>query len=186
MPNSFVVLPGSSSNTNQSSATTKTKKIRRVLGIDPGLASTGWGVIDYIDNRYRHIAHGTIETKSKTPHEIRLLEIYNTISSVIAKFSPTEAGMEALYFAKNVTSALPVAESRGVVLLCLAQNALSVCEYSPLSIKQAVVGSAKAEKSHVQHYVKLLLGLSEIPRPDHAADALAAAITKIHNTMTLK
>lgn len=150
---------------------------RRILGIDPGLASTGWGIIDVCGSHLVHIAHGVIETSSQTPHQIRLLDIYNHILAVLREYAPSEASMEALYFAKNVTSGLVVAEARGVVTLCLAQNAVPLAEYSPLSIKQSVVGSAKAEKKHVQQYVKLLLGLQQVPKPDHAADALAAAIT---------
>lgn len=155
---------------------------RRILGIDPGLASTGWGVIDVSASRMIHIAHGVIETTNQMKHQIRLLEIYNRVLAVLREYEPTEAGMEALYFAKNVTSGLAVAEARGVVTLCLTQNTVPLYEYSPLSIKQCVVGSARAEKKHVQQYVKILLGLAEIPRPDHAADALAAAITHNMNT----
>lgn len=155
--------------------------MRRILGIDPGLASTGWGVIDVNGNRLAYVAHGCIETNKDEIHAVRLLAIYNRILAVVQEFRPSEACMESLYFAKNVTSALSVAEARGVVSLCFAQNNIPLTEYSPLSIKQCVVGSARAEKKHVQSYVKLLLGLAEEPRPDHAADALAAAITHVHS-----
>lgn len=157
------------------------KTTRRVLGIDPGLASTGWGVIDTNGSRFVHLAHGVIETDAETPHEMRLLKIYNFINKIILDFCPTEAGMETLYFAKNASSALSVAEARGVVTLALAQCAVPLGEYTPLTIKQCVVGSAKAEKKHVQEYIKLLLGLDAVPKPDHAADALAAAITHVHH-----
>lgn len=160
-------------------------KKRRILGIDPGLASTGWGVVDIQGNRMVHVAHGVIETAAKENHQIRLLAIYNNLLAVLRRFEPTEAGMESLYFAKNVTSGLAVAEARGVVILCLAQNTVPLAEYSPLSIKQCVVGSARAEKKHVQQYVKLLLGLPQIPKPDHAADALAAAITHFNSGVIL-
>lgn len=160
-------------------------KIRKVLGIDPGLASTGWGIIHVDGNRFKYIAHGVIETDSKEKHQQRLLKIYTNLTNVILEYKPTEAGMETLYFAKNVTSALSVAEARGVVTLCLAQNVISLGEYTPLTIKQCVVGSAKAQKKHVQEYVKLLLGLSTIPKPDHAADALAAAITHVHSSFKM-
>lgn len=153
-----------------------------ILGIDPGLASTGWGVIDSDGTRFRLISYGCIETDSKQNHSLRLLEIYNKILAVINEFKPDQASMETLYFAKNVTSALGVSEARGVVSLCLAQNAISLTEYSPNTIKQSVSGTATADKSLVQRCVKMLLGLQEIPKPDHAADAIAAAITHVNST----
>lgn len=153
-----------------------------ILGIDPGLASTGWGVIDSDGTRFRLISYGCIETDSKQNHSLRLLEIYNKILAVINEFNPDQASMETLYFAKNVTSALGVSEARGVVSLCLAQNAIPLTEYSPNTIKQSVSGTATADKSLVQRCVKMLLGLQEIPKPDHAADAIAAAITHVNST----
>lgn len=153
-----------------------------ILGIDPGLASTGWGVIDSDGTRFRLISYGCIETDSKQNHSLRLLEIYNKILAVINEFKPDQASMETLYFAKNVTSALGVSEARGVVSLCLAQNAIPLTEYSPNTIKQSVSGTATADKSLVQRCVKMLLGLQEIPKPDHAADAIAAAITHVNST----
>ena len=180
MKEGFVSLPGEIAAEGSDSNNTT----RRILGIDPGFASTGWGIIDVCGNRYRHVAHGTIETSSKTPHQLRLLEIYNRMEALVLEYKPAEAGMESLYFAKNVTSAMAVSEARGVVILCLAQNAVALSEFSPLSIKQCVVGSARAEKKHIQEYVKLLLGLDEIPKPDHAADALAAAITYVHSNVS--
>lgn len=153
-----------------------------ILGIDPGLASTGWGVIDSDGNRFRLISYGCIETDSKQNHSLRLLEIYNKILAVINEFKPDQASMETLYFAKNVTSALGVSEARGVVSLCLAQNAIPLTEYSPNTIKQSVSGTATADKALVQKCVKMLLGLQEIPKPDHAADAIAAAITHVNST----
>ena len=153
-----------------------------ILGIDPGLASTGWGIIDSDGTRFRLISYGCIETDSKQNHSLRLLEIYNKILAVINEFNPDQASIETLYFAKNVTSALGVSEARGVVSLCLAQNAIPLTEYSPNTIKQSVSGTATADKSLVQRCVKMLLGLQEIPKPDHAADAIAAAITHVNST----
>ena len=153
-----------------------------ILGIDPGLASTGWGVIDSDGTRFKLISYGCIETDSKQNHSLRLLEIYNKILAVINEFNPDQASMETLYFAKNVTSALGVSEARGVVSLCLAQNAIPLTEYSPNTIKQSVSGTATADKALVQKCVKMLLGLQEIPKPDHAADAIAAAITHVNST----
>ena len=156
------------------------KKIRRILGIDPGLANTGFGVIDFYNGRYRMVSYGAITTESAEPHSQRLLTIYNRLCAVIDEFKPTEAGMETLYFAKNVSSAMGVSEARGVVSLCFAQHCIELAEYTPNQIKKAVSGNTTADKELVQKYVQLLLGLSEVPSPDHAADALACAITHVH------
>lgn len=154
--------------------------IRRILGIDPGLASTGWGIIDFKANRYRLVKYGVVETGADEPHGQRLMVIYNRLVAVIEEFRPDECGMETLYFAKNATSAMAVAEARGVVTLALAQHCIPLFEYTPNTIKQSVTGSVKADKKLVQNYVKLILGLETVPKPDHAADALAAAVTRIH------
>ncbi|MBQ0167814.1 MAG: crossover junction endodeoxyribonuclease RuvC [Treponema sp.] len=154
--------------------------MRRILGIDPGLASTGWGVIDFKANRYRLVKYGVVETGADEPHGQRLTAIYNRLVAVIEEFRPDECGMETLYFAKNATSAMAVAEARGVVTLALAQHCIPLFEYTPNTIKQSVTGSVKADKKLVQNYVKLILGLEAVPKPDHAADALAVAITRLH------
>lgn len=153
------------------------KKSRRVLGIDPGLAHTGWGVVDCSENRFRLVKYGVIETLASDTHATRLLKIYNSLLQVIDEFRPDEAAMETLYFAKNVSSAMGVAEARGVVTLCLAQQNIPLGEYKPNQIKQSVTGNGFADKELVERYVQLLLGLSAPPKPDHAADALAGAIT---------
>lgn len=178
MGTKFEPLPGSV-NVNEISP----KNIRRVLGIDPGLANTGFGIVDFVNGRYRMVSYGCITTNANEPHGERLMKIYSNLCAVIDEFKPTEAGMETLYFAKNVTSAMSVAEARGVVTLCLAQHGIKLGEYQPNQIKQAVTGSTRADKKLVQSYVKLLLGLEVQPKPDHAADALAGAITHIHNVM---
>lgn len=172
---SFNSLPGSKNSGNISS-----KQIRRVLGIDPGLANTGFGVVDYVNGRYRMVSYGCITTKSEEPHGQRLMKIYSHLCAIIDEFRPTEAAMESLYFAKNAASAMMVSEAKGVVSLCLAQHGLDLHEYRPVQIKQAVSGSQSADKELVQNYVKLLLGLEVVPKPDHAADALAGAITHLH------
>ncbi len=171
----FEPLPGSENVTS-----INTKSIRRVIGIDPGLANTGFGVVDFVNGRYRMVSYGCITTPAHTPHGERLLTIYNRLSAVINEFKPTEAGMETLYFAKNVSSAMGVSEARGVVTLLLTQNCIKLGEYRPVQIKQAVTGSQNADKELVEKYVQILLGLKEIPKPDHAADALAGAITHLH------
>ncbi|MDR2509851.1 MAG: crossover junction endodeoxyribonuclease RuvC [Spirochaetaceae bacterium] len=149
---------------------------QRILGVDPGLASSGWGIVEKRQNRLRHIAHGCIETSAGRKQPERLLHIYRELRSVIETWQPEAGAIEELYFAKNVKSALPVAHARGVLCLAMAESGLNVFEYSPLAIKQAVTGTGGAEKHQVQHMVKLLLALQDIPRPDHAADALSAAI----------
>lgn len=153
---------------------------RVVIGIDPGLASTGFGLVEATGNRLTYITHGVIETSPKETHQARLLKIFRELSDVLDRFLPAEAGMETLYFAKNVSSAMAVAEARGVVTLALALRGIPLGEYTPHGIKQAVVGVARADKKQVQESVRILLGLKDTPKPDHAADALAAAITRIH------
>ena len=157
----------------------------RVIGIDPGLAHTGFGVIDAIGNNIRLVSYGVIETPAAEEHGTRLLAIYNRLVSVLLEFKPEQAAMEELYFARNVSSAMSVAEAKGVVTLCLAQNALPLCMYRPNQIKYAVTGTKTADKKTVEQYVKILLNLETEPKPDHAADALAAAITHVFSTSNL-
>lgn len=152
-----------------------------ILGIDPGLANTGWGIIETDGIRFKYVNHGTITTSSKINTTNRLKSIYEQLNSVIEKYNPTQCGVETLYFAKNVSSALPVAQARGVQLLSLGLKSIITGEYTPIQIKQAVVGNGRASKKQVQDMVKLLLKLKEIPKPDHAADALAAAICHVHS-----
>lgn len=153
---------------------------RIVIGIDPGLAATGYGVIAVRGNTCRYLAHGCIETASGDPIGDRLSTIYDRINDIIEEFRPVEAGMEGLYFSKNITSALWVAEAKGVITLALRQRGVMLGEYTPFAIKNAIVGNGRAEKKQVQEMVKLLLGLQSVPKPDHAADALGAAICHVH------
>ncbi len=150
----------------------------RILGIDPGLASVGYGVIESSGGRLRHLDHGCILTRKEEDTGRRLLTIFAAVSDLIEEWAPAVAAMESLYFWKNVSSALPVAEAKGVIRLAFARASVDLVEYSPTAIKQAVSGSARAEKDQVQQMVRLILGLGEIPKPDHAADALAAAICR--------
>ncbi|MDR1104962.1 MAG: crossover junction endodeoxyribonuclease RuvC [Treponema sp.] len=154
---------------------------RRIMGVDPGLASAGWGVIDYVQGRVKYVAHGCIETKAQTPRAERLLFIYLSLKELLETYRPGESAVETLYFGRNVTSAIPVAEARGVISLALAEKGLHVREFTPAQIKQGVVGTARADKVQIQEMVRLILGLSGIPSPDHAADALAAAICCAHS-----
>ncbi len=151
-----------------------------VIGIDPGLANTGYGIISYSQNRFSCIEYGAIVTPPDMTQGERLLHIFDEVSALLKRFKPAEAGIENVYFGKNVTSAITVSQARGVVLLALAQHMVRVSEYAPNAIKKAVTGIALAEKRQVQEAVKIILGLPKIPKPDHAADALAAAITKIN------
>lgn len=152
----------------------------RIIGIDPGLANAGWGIVDVNGNRISYIAHGSIKTESGLPTPLRLKKLFTEIQQIIGEYKPIDGAMETLYFAKNVKSALPVAEARGVLTLGLVMSGLNVGDYTPLQIKQAVVGNGRADKNQVQQMVKLLLGLDKIAKPDHAADALAAAICHVH------
>lgn len=149
----------------------------RVLGIDPGLAIVGWGIIDSEGSKIKYIAHGTIETPAGLPIYKRLLNISLDLQNLINQYKPDEIAMEELFFAKNVKTALQVSAARGC---CIAQCAMytnELYEYTPKQIKQALVGYGGADKKQIQYMVKLLLGLDKIPKPDDAADGLAVAIT---------
>jgi crossover junction endodeoxyribonuclease RuvC len=150
--------------------------MRTVIGIDPGLASTGWGVVKTDGSRFIHVGHGVVTTDPETPLPQRLQKIHDELARVLSKYNPGEAGVEELFFSKNITSAMQVAHARGVVLLTLGQRSIVVGTYSPQHVKQAVIGRGRADKTQVQRLVSVVLGLEEIPGPDHAADALAIAI----------
>jgi crossover junction endodeoxyribonuclease RuvC len=147
-----------------------------ILGIDPGLAIVGYGVVECIGNRYKAIDCGCITTDSKILFPERLKIIYDEMLSLIDKYKPDDVAMEELFFNKNVKTAIKVGQARGVEILAAINKGLDVYEYTPLQIKQSVVGYGRAEKRQVQEMVKLLLNLKEIPKPDDAADALAVAI----------
>jgi crossover junction endodeoxyribonuclease RuvC len=160
----------------------KTSTRRRIIGIDPGLASTGWGIVDYVSGKIRYVDHGNIETKAGRPQAERLFSIMESIRSIIGTYQPAEAAIETLYFGRNVSSAIPVAEARGVVFAVLAEQGLPIQEFRPNAIKQGVTGVSSADKKQVQEMVRIILGLTEIPKPDHAADALGAAICAANNS----
>jgi crossover junction endodeoxyribonuclease RuvC len=161
-----------------------TARGRRILGVDPGLTSVGWGLVEVDGNRVRYIAHGCIETRADRPQAERLFSIYTAFRDVLAAWAPAESAIEKLYFARNVSSALPVAEARGVLCMALAEQGLPVREFTPNAIKQAVTGIARADKAQVQEMVRFILALDRIPRPDHAADALASAICAAHTVFS--
>jgi crossover junction endodeoxyribonuclease RuvC len=141
--------------------------------------------VEYENNRIRYLAHGCIETKPALPRPERLFFIYRQINSVLDTYNPNEAAMETLYFGKNVSSAIAVAEARGVLSLAMAERNLPLAEFTPGMIKKAVVGEAKAGKEQVQEMVRIILGLPVIPEPDHAADALGAAVCAAHGVLKI-
>jgi len=149
----------------------------RILGIDPGTGILGFGIIDSIDGKSKMIDAGVIRTPVKEDHSKRLMMIYDELRSIIEDFKPTILSVEKLFFAQNVTTAMTVAQARGVVLLLGQQYKLELYEYTPLQIKQALTGYGRADKKQMQEMVKIILGLNENPKPDDCADALAAAIT---------
>lgn len=148
----------------------------RILGIDPGTGILGFGIIDYEKNKLQLVDAGVIRTPVHHPDAERLLIIYDELKQLIEEFKPDEMAVEKLFFARNVTTAMTVAQARGVVLLLGQQHKLGLHEFTPLQIKQAVTGYGKADKKQMQEMVRVLLQLKEIPKPDDAADALAAAI----------
>jgi crossover junction endodeoxyribonuclease RuvC len=148
----------------------------RILGVDPGSGATGYGIIDTDGSRHRAVLFGAIKTNPHQAFHERLLKIYSDLSAVLAREKVDAMAIEEVFHATNVQSALKLGQARGVTLLVAAQQGIEVHEYSPLEIKNAVVGYGRAEKSQVQLMVQLILGLAEIPSPDHAADALAIAI----------
>lgn len=149
----------------------------RILGIDPGLATVGWGVIDVINGKPKVISYGVILTpkENKLPERLQIIE--SDLKSLIARFSPEEIALEELFFNNNVTTAINVAQARGVILLTCVKNCKALYEYTPLQIKQALTGYGRAEKKQIQEMVKTFLSLKAIPKPDDAADALAVALT---------
>lgn len=149
----------------------------RILGIDPGTGILGFGVIE-IDKRGKPqlVDAGVIRTPVKEDDAVRLLTIYEELTDIIMNTKPDVMSVEKLFFVQNVTTAMTVSQARGVVLLAGMQNQLSIAEYTPLQIKQALTGYGRAEKKQIQEMVRVILGLKEVPKPDDAADALAAAI----------
>ena len=147
-----------------------------ILGIDPGLAHTGWGVVETRGPLARARAYGCVTTTSEEPIDVRLGRIYDQIASVIETYHPEHLAIEGIYFGENTRSAIATAQARGVAIVACARGGLSVGEYTPMQIKQAVVGTGSADKHQVTYMVRSILALDHDPRPDHAADALAVAV----------
>ncbi|MDL2341710.1 MAG: crossover junction endodeoxyribonuclease RuvC [Patescibacteria group bacterium] len=149
----------------------------RILGIDPGTGILGFGVIDVVKGKPQLVDAGVIRTPVNEDDAVRLLTIYEELTEIIKLNKPEVMSVEKLFFARNVTTAMTVSQARGVVLLCGMQSGMSIAEYTPMQIKQAITGYGKADKKQMQEMVRVILQLKEIPKPDDAADALAAAIT---------
>jgi len=153
-----------------------------VLGIDPGIAITGFGLVrELADNSIVAVDYGVISTPANRSIPARLQQIYREVRKIVERHNPTTSGIEKLLFGKNVTTAMAVGQARGVTLLAMADMGLEIAEYTPATVKEAVAGYGNASKSQVQEMVRLLLNLDEIPRPDDAADALAVAITHLNS-----
>ena len=152
----------------------------RILGIDPGSHTIGYGLIVYDSGRYTAESFGTIQVPPKTPQPITLASIYTDMTELLAQIQPDVMVVEQLFFFKNVSTAMTVAQARGVIVLTGQQAGLELAEYTPLQVKMTLTGYGRAQKKEVQEMVKDLLNLDKIPRPDDAADALAVAITHAH------
>ena len=154
-----------------------------VLGIDPGTAITGYGLVRQAErgDSLQVVAYGVITTPPDWPMPTRLQKIYRELTALVREHRPTDGAVEQLFFSRNVKTALAVGQARGVALLALADGGVVIHEYTPLEVKQSVVGYGRAEKAQVQELVKLILGLEAVPQPDDAADALAIAICHLHS-----
>lgn len=150
--------------------------IMRILGIDPGIAIVGYGVVDKEANRYKTVAYDAVTTRAHTPLEERLQLVYKGIDEIIKLYKPDAMSIEELFFNSNAKTAVAVGQARGVILLAAVQNNLPVYEYTPLQVKQALTGYGRASKAQIQQMMKSILGLSSVPKPDDVADALAIAV----------
>ena len=153
----------------------------RIIGIDPGYAIVGYGIIDYNSNHFSVVDYGAVTTKAHTPFDSRLSTIYDGLTQLISMYKPDAMSIEKLFFNTNTTTAIDVAQARGVIVLAAAQGGLDIAEYTPLQVKQSVVGYGRAEKKQVQEMTRLMLNLKSVPKPDDTADALALAICHAHS-----
>ena len=151
-----------------------------ILGIDPGFAIVGWGVIEYSGSRFKVLGYGSVETPAHIPMEERLLMINNGIKQLVETYHPDVMAVEELFFNTNITTGIRVAEARGVIIMCAHSLGVKIFEYTPLQVKQAVVGYGRAEKKQVIAMVTRLLNLEKPPKPDDTADALAIAVCHAH------
>jgi len=153
----------------------------RIMGIDPGLANTGYGIIDSVGQKSRLVTAGDVVTRAEDPLPKRLQTIHDRLAAVIREWSPEVVAVETLFFCTNVRTAIAVAQARGVALLATAGSGIPVAEYSPLEIKLAIAGSGKATKEQMQKMVRAILALAELPKTSHTADALAVALCHAHS-----
>ena len=153
----------------------------RIIGIDPGYAIMGWGILDLKGNKFSVVDYGSITTDAGVEAPKRLQHIYAELVAIIAKYQPEEAAIEELFFNNNAKTVILVGEARGIAVLACANAGLEISEYTPLQIKQALVGYGRADKKQVQAMVKAILNLKEVPKPDDTADAVAAAICHGHS-----
>ncbi len=147
-----------------------------ILGIDPGLANTGWGVIDQRGSSSRCVAYGCVTTRAETPVPERLAEVHHAVADVVTRYRPEECAIESVFFGTNAKSAFATGQARGVALLATVEARIEIAEYSPVQVKKAIVGTGSADKRQIQFMVRTLLGLDHEPTPDHASDALAIAL----------
>ncbi len=153
-----------------------------ILGIDPGYAIVGYGVIEYLNNHFKVVEYGAITTEAHTEFPQRLLHIYTELQEIIKRNKPEAMAIEKLFFNTNAKTAIDVAQARGVILLGAKESGLGIFEYTPLQVKQSVVGYGRAEKKQVQEMTRIMLGLEKVPKPDDTADALAMAICHAHSS----
>ena len=153
----------------------------RILGIDPGYGITGYSIIDYIGNKFKLIASGAIKTAAKTSFPLRLSEIFTDLNLIIDEYAPDAISVEELFFNNNVKTAINVAQARGVILVVGCQRGIPTYEYTPLQVKQAVVGYGRADKIQVQKMVKTILNVENLPKLDDTTDSMAAAICHAHS-----
>lgn len=156
-----------------------------ILGIDPGYAIVGWGILDYNGVNFKTLAYGAINTRAGVDFPIRLAHIYDSLSLIISKYKPDCAAIEKLFFQNNQKTAIDVGQARGVIVLAAQKAGLEVFEYTPLQVKQSVVGYGRAEKNQVMEMTRAILKLKEVPKPDDTADALAIAICHGHTNGSL-
>lgn len=157
----------------------------RILGIDPGYAIMGYGIVDMKGNHFNVVAYDSITTDKDMPMPDRLKHLYTMLMSIIQQYEPDVAAIEELFFNNNAKTAILVGQARGVAILACSNSGLDIAEYTPLQIKQALVGNGRADEKQVQFMVKTILNLDKVPKPDDTADALAAAITHGHSDSSL-
>ncbi|MDR0223395.1 MAG: crossover junction endodeoxyribonuclease RuvC [Oscillospiraceae bacterium] len=153
----------------------------RIMGVDPGYATVGFGIVEYANGKFAAAGYGAVTTKADAAFETRLAEIYADLFGIIDKYRPEFMAVERLFFTTNRKTAIDVAQARGIILLAAANKGVEIAEYTPLQVKQAVTGYGKAVKKQVQEMTARILSLSEIPKPDDVADALAVAVCHAHS-----